>query len=69
MPAVVRVGDTINLRVTRAPLGYVTAEVTAVTNQNTVDCVYYNPDRVVVEDATRATKATMFDVGTFSRNV
>lgn len=55
MPAVVRVGDTINVRVGQGHKGFVTAEVTAVTNQNQVDCVYYNPDRVEVDDAVRAT--------------
>ena len=56
MTNVVRVGDTVNLAVASAPGGFTTAKVLKVTDQDTVDVEYYNPHRVVVEDATRATK-------------
>jgi len=56
MAGVVRVGDTVNLAVASAPGGFTTAKVLEVTDQDTVDVEYYNPHRVVVEDATRATE-------------
>jgi hypothetical protein len=49
----VRVGDTVNLRLANGQ--FTTAEVLVVTTQDDLDLVYYNPHRVEVDNAVRAT--------------
>jgi len=49
----VRVGDGVNLQLDDGMV--TTAEVTAVTSQDDIDVVYYNPHRVEVSNAVRAT--------------
>lgn len=53
MPREVRVGDTVNLKLNNGDT--TTAEVVAITDQDDIDVVYYNPHRVEVDNAARAT--------------
>lgn len=52
MPREVRVGDTVNLKLNNGDT--TTAEVVAITSQDDVNVVYYNPHRVEVDNAVRA---------------
>lgn len=52
MPMTVRVGDTVNLQLANGDV--TTAEITAVTSQDDIDVVYYNPERTVLTNAVRA---------------
>lgn len=53
MPQDVRVGDTVNLMTANGQA--TTAEVDVVNDQDDLDVHYYNPVRVDVANATRAT--------------
>lgn len=53
MPREVRVGDTVNLKLANGMT--TTAEVDAVTDQDDINVHYYNPHRVDLANATRAT--------------
>ena len=55
----VRVGDSVNLQLANGEV--TTAEVTAVTNQNTIDVEYFHHDEAALKTAVAgATRATTF---------